>query len=260
MLTIGETSYISTLPLYYSLRSQMWPDFQLVPGNLADLITALCQGAIDVGPITLVEYLRQPEKFTMIPGLALSSLGRSGCVLLFSGRPAYELANARIAVPVNATGAVALLRWLLHEMYRFEPTLLETAEQLSELNLREYDAVLLFQDAALLANTDTAELVHVWDLGEAWWQITNTPLIYLMWVARHTLPMTEVVTLSSLFKEAKITAMAKHTAILEEACQRTGLPFALLEGYLGRFNYEFTPAHQEGMELFAQTVGAIALS
>lgn len=257
MLTIGETPYISTLPLYHTLREHVGGSYRLVPGRLSELSAAFARGELDVGPITLVEYLSKPDQYAVVPRLSLSSLGRSGCVLLCSRRPAYELADARIAVPPTAPSAVGLLRWLMREMYRFEPILTERTGGLAE-SLAEHDAVLLFQDQALQASLGTTDLYHVWDLGEAWWQITNTPLVYLLWAARYSLSDDEIDDIGSLFGDAKAAFPAERPAVVEEAQRRTGLPPGVLEGYLGRFNYDCTPAHMEGIEFFRQTVATLA--
>lgn len=259
MLTIGETPYISTLPLYQPLRDLVGDQYRLVPGRLTELSAAFSRGDLDVGPITLVEYLSHPDKYAIVPRLSLSSLGRSGCVLLFSRRPAYELADARIAVPNAAPSAVGLLRWLMKEMYRFEPTLVERTGGLAE-SLAEHDAVLMFQDQALQAQTGTSELYQVWDLGEAWWQITNTPLVYMLWAARYSLTDEEIDDIGSLFGEAKAAYPAARAKVVEEGSRRAGMPPAVVEGYLGRFNYDCTPAHMEGIEFFRQTVATLALA
>ncbi len=257
MLTIGETPYISTLPLYLTLRRRVSDQYKLVPGRLSELSAAFSRGELDVGPITLVEYLSKPDQYAVVPRLSLSSLGRSGCMLLCSRRPAYELADARIAVPPTGPSAVALLRWLMREMYRFEPTLVERTGGLAE-SLAEHDAVLLYQDQALQAGSGTSELYQIWDLGEAWWQITNTPLVYMLWAARYSLSDEEIDDIGTLFGEAKAAFPAERKVIVEEAQRRTGLPAPILEGYLGRFNYDCTPAHMEGIEFFRQTVATLA--
>ena len=257
MLTIGETPYISTLPLYHTLRSGAGDTYSLVPGRLTELSAAFSRGELDVGPITLVDYMSRPDQYAVVPRLSLSSLGRSGCVLLCSRRPAYELAEAHIAVPPTAPSAVGLLRWLMKEMYRFEPSLVERTGGLAE-SLAEHDAVLLFQDQALQASTGTTDLYHIWDLGEAWWQITNTPLVYMLWAARYSLSDDEIDEIGDLFGQAKAAFPAQRAAIVEEAQRRTGLPPAVVDGYLGRFNYDCTPSHLEGIDFFRQTVAALA--
>lgn len=258
MLKIGETPYISTLPLYFPLHTRLGAEYELVSGRLTELSASLAKGEIDAGPITLVEYLRNPDQYKVLPRMSLSSLGRSGCVLLFSRKPVYELGNAvRIAVPGWAVGAVALMRWLMKEMYRFEPKLVERKTDNVAESLAENDAVLMFQDQALLASTSTSDLLHIWDLGEAWWQITNTPLIYTLWVVRRDLPESAIATLTSIFDEAKT---ADRGPTVAEAQRLTNLPASVLEGYLGRFNYDFTPAHQEGLDFYGQTVAALAIA
>jgi chorismate dehydratase len=257
MLKIGETPYVSTLPLYWPMRTRLGEGQEFVSGRLTDLTSALSKGEIDVGPITLVEYLRKPDNFQMLPRLSLSSLGRSGCMLLYTRKPVYELKESRIAVPGWAVGAIALLKWLMKEMYRFEPSLVERQGSVEE-NLAQYDGVLMFQDQALKAATGTSDLLHVWDLGEVWWQITNTPFIYMIWAARKSLPEADVAALSDLFAQAKAAYPAEREAVVAEAQNRVDMPAPVVEGYLSRFNYDFTPAHQSGLDSYQKTVLTLA--
>ncbi|MBM3269361.1 MAG: menaquinone biosynthesis protein [Candidatus Sericytochromatia bacterium] len=256
MLRIGETPYISTLPLYLPLRSRLGGDWQLVPERLTELSEMLASGAIDIGPITPIEYLAKADQYQLLPGLSVSSLGRSGCVMLYSRRPAYELKDARIAVPLWATAATRLLRWLMREMYRFEPTLVDRKGGLAE-NLAEHDAVLFFQDKALKATAGTSELYHVWDLGEAWWLATNTPLLYMLWVARKDVPAAAVEGAAALFAEARAAWPSERESIVAEAQARAQVPPQVVGGYLARFNYQFTPAHQSGLDFYRSTVAAL---
>ncbi len=256
MLRIGEPHYLSTLPLYHSLRKRQDPDLELFPGGLTELSTRLANKELDAGPVSVVEYLAHPDRFRMLPNVALSSVGRSLCVTLFSRRPAYELADARIAVPATAPGPVALLRWLMREMYRLEPTLVARTGGLRE-SLAEHDAVLLFQDAALEAHAGTADLFQIWDLGEAWWQITNTPFIYMLWAARSDLLEDDVAAITLAFDAAKANAPALGGEILAEAQRRSAIPRTLLEGYFNRFRYDFTTSQQEGLEAYRQALATL---
>jgi predicted solute-binding protein len=177
--------------------------------------------------------------------------------MLYSRRPAYELKDARIAVPLWATAATGLLRWLMREMYRFEPTLVERTGGLVE-SLADHDAVLFFQDKALQATAGTSDLYQVWDLGEAWWLATNTPLIYMLWVARKEVPEPEVEVAAAKFLEARAAFQAERDAVLAEAQKRAPLPAHVIEGYLARFNYDFTPAHQSGLDFYQSSIAALA--
>lgn len=258
MVTVGEPHYLSTLPLYHELSSRLGSSYAIESAGLTELTHRLAHRDIDAGPVTVVDYLRAPDKFEVLPNLGLSSLGRSLCVSLFSRKPAYELAEARIAVPIKAGGPVALLRWLMREMYRFEPVLVPRTGGLAE-SMASHDAVLLFQDAALEAHAGTSDLYHVWDLGEAWWQITNTPLVYMLWATRPGLDPERRLEIQRAFDGARVDIAARRSRILDAAQQRTPLPRHLLEGYFTRFQYEFTPAQQQGLELYAQTVAPLVL-
>lgn len=251
MLTIGETPYVSTLPVYLPLRKVYEADY--VSGGLTELSERLLAGGLDAGPLSVVDYLRHRDRFEAIPGVALSSWGRAGCGVLFSRKPIVSPEALEIAIPTRTAGTVYLLRWLMSEMFGVEPKLVERTAPLSEL-LDEYDAALLFEDIALQATAESHSDIEVWDLGEAWWQITNTPLLYTVWVMRKGLPEAEKQAIAHAFSEAKAQAGALREAVVEEAHRRTGLPQPMLGAFLERFNYDFSPSHQQGLSLFETTV------
>lgn len=252
MRKIGETHYLSTLSLTYPLRTGVVAsDDELVPGGLTELSAQLISGELAAGPISVIEYLRHRERFERIANLSVSSWGRAGCGLLFSTQPIGHPAGHEIAIPTRTAGAVYLLRSLMTEMYGVEPRFVEHSAPLDEL-LAEHGAALLFEDEALVASQSVGSEVEVWDLGDAWWQLTNTPLIYMLWVTQARLPEADRRAIADTLAQAKAAAVAVRPQLVAAAAQRTGLGEAVIEGFLGRFNYDFTPAHEQGLKLLDQ--------
>lgn len=254
MRKIGEIHYLSTLPLTYPLQSGVVAsDFRLVRSGLTELSDLLVRGELDAGPISIIHYLRYRHKFDRIPNLAVSSWGRASYGVLFSSTPIGHPEGQAIAVPSKNAGSVYLLRSLMKEMYGVEPTCIEQTGPLSDL-LVNPGATMLYEDDALLASQKVGRDVEVWDMGDAWWQFTNTPLIYMLWVSQKGLPESERQQITDTLAQAKSAAIAVRPHIAAEAQARTGLPAATIEGFLARFNYDFTPAHEESLELLTQTI------
>lgn len=252
MRKIGETQYLSTLSLTYPLRRGVVAmDGELVPGGLTELSEQLIKGELDAGPISVIDYLRHRDRFERIANLGVSSWGRAGCGLLFSTQPIGHPAGHEIAIPTRTAGAVYLLRSLMTEMYGVEPRFVEHSAPLAEL-LAAHGAALLFEDEALVASQSVPSDVEVWDLGDAWWQLTNTPLIYMLWVTQARLPAGDRQAIADMLMQSKAAAVAVRPQLIAEAALRTGLAEGVIEGFLGRFNYDFTPAHATGLKLLDQ--------
>ncbi len=253
---IGEPPYLSTLPLYHALRATgLEPDFQISRAGISHLSERLVNGTLDAGPISLISYLKHRDKLDLIPHMALSSMGAGGSGVLVSTKPIGTASELEVAIPSQTAGTAYLLRWLFSEMFGYEPILVERTGNLEHM-LQEHGAALLFEDQALSARYRSPNL-HVWDLGTAWWQCTNTPLLYMVWVVRKEVPEAERTALLARFAEAKRSVGSFKAPIMREAQEQSGYPEDYLENFWSRFNYDFTPAHQTSLRLFEQYVYAL---
>lgn len=249
MFKIGEPPYLSTISLTLPLRvGAVAAGVDMVPGRLTGISEGLVDGELAAGPISVSEYLRHRDRFDLVPNVAISSCGRASCGLLFTKHSLGSLDGRVIAVPSRHAGINYLLSNLLWEIYGVEPAFAEEAGSLKQL-LAGYDAALLFEDDALIALQSPPPGVEIWDLGDAWWQLTQTPLLYMLWVTQRSLAPSVRSGITEALTRAKDVAGSLHREIVAEAQKRVDLPEKVLEGYLGRFNYDFNAAHERGLSL-----------
>lgn len=254
MLSIGQPPYFSTLPITHPLSGgRIAGDYQLVSSRLTELSRQLVEGTLDAGPITVQLYVEHRELFEPVPNLCVSSWGRASIGMLFATKPLWNPRDYEVVVPSRAAGIVTILRSLMMEMYGIEPVTVEKSGPLEEL-LAEHGAALLYEDEALKASLQVGPEIETWDLGDAWWELTHTPLIYMMWVTRASLPQDQREEIHRILAEAKAIAQADHTSLLACATERYGLDETLLAGFLSRFSYDFTPSHEAGLKLLTQTL------
>ena len=113
---LGAVGYLNARPLVYGLelRSDLFALRFDVPSKCAAL---LHEGAIDVGMIPSIEYLRGPRPYRIVPGLG-DRLGRAGGV----GRALHARSRSTqirsIALDTSSRTSVALLRVLCRERVR----------------------------------------------------------------------------------------------------------------------------------------------
>jgi chorismate dehydratase len=82
---------------------------------------ALVAGDLDIGPISLVDYLHHAEQLLLLPDLAVGSDGPVLSVNLVSTRPPSALDGARVALGATSRTGVLLARLLLAERYGVHP-------------------------------------------------------------------------------------------------------------------------------------------
>ena len=86
---VGHIQFLNCLPIYWGLmRSGALIDVDLHKDTPDRLNAALVAGDLDIGPISLVEYLRHADELLLLPDLAVGSDGPVLSVNMVSTRPA----------------------------------------------------------------------------------------------------------------------------------------------------------------------------
>jgi chorismate dehydratase len=197
---LGAVGYLNARPLVYGLEHAA--EFSVrfdVPARCADL---LHQGAIDLGLIPSIEYLRAPaDGYTIVPDLAIASHGAVASVALYATRPIQDVRS--IALDTSSRTSVALVRVLCARIFNIAPSLHPHGPELSSM-LAESDAALIIGDNALVQrsgeiplaaaaggaapasragvrSTPDPVIVEKIDLGEVWTRETGLPFVYAFW-------------------------------------------------------------------------------
>ncbi len=182
---MGHIQFLNCLPIYWGLvRSGVLLDVELTkdtPDRLNDL---LVDGDLDIGPISLVEYLRHADDLVLLPGIAVGSDGPVLSVNLVSKVAPAELDGGRVALGSTSRTSVLLTRMWLAGEHHVTPEYFTCPPDLTAMML-EADAAVLIGDAALRASFDAPQRgLHVYDLGAVWREWTGLPMVFAVWAAR----------------------------------------------------------------------------
>ena len=134
------------------------PRFDLrfdLPSRCASLLHA---GAIDVGLIPSIEYLRGPGgpgDYRLVPDVAIASTGPVASVALYTKRPMSDVRS--IALDTSSRTSVALTRVLCARAFRIHPKLEPIGPDVAAMPGR-CDAALLIGDVALLLDHTAVRL------------------------------------------------------------------------------------------------------
>jgi chorismate dehydratase len=182
---VGHIQFLNCLPLYWGLmRSGALLGVDLHKDTPDRLNEALVAGDLDVGPISLVEYLRHAEELVLLPDLAVGSDGPVLSVNLVSTGPLDELDGRRVALGSTSRTGVLLAKMLLENRYGVRPEYFRCPPDLASMML-EADAAVLIGDAALRARTEApARGLVVTDLAQEWRDWTGLPMVFAVWAAR----------------------------------------------------------------------------
>ena len=182
---VGHIQFLNCLPIYWGLmRSGALLDVDLHKDTPERLSASLVAGDLDIGPITLVEFLRHADELLLLPDLAVGSDGPVLSVNLLSTRPPAELDGRPVALGSTSRTGVLLAQMLLSERYGAEPHYFRCPPDLSRM-LQEADAGVLIGDPALRAMYEAPRNgLQVIDLAEAWKEWTGLPMVFAVWAVR----------------------------------------------------------------------------
>jgi chorismate dehydratase len=182
---VGHIQFLNCLPIYWGLmRSGALLDVDLHKDTPDRLNSALVAGDLDIGPISLVEYLRHADELLLLPDLAVGSDGPVLSVNLISTRPLAELDRRPVALGSTSRTGVLLAQMLLAERYGAEPDYFRCPPELTQM-LMEADAGVLIGDPALRALYEAPKSgLEVTDLGQAWRDWTGLPMVFAVWAVR----------------------------------------------------------------------------
>ena len=87
---IGRVKYINCEPIYYGIEQGAIPAVcRIVDWTPAELNLMLREGHLDISVISAIEYARHPDRYLILPDLAIASDGPVESVLFLSRvRPA----------------------------------------------------------------------------------------------------------------------------------------------------------------------------
>jgi predicted solute-binding protein len=167
---VGSVRAINAVPLTRGIEDQI---IYATPARLAEMLR---RDELDAALVSIVEPLFN-DRYDILDGVAIASLGEVKSVFLAHSKP---LEQAReVFFDTASLTSVTLLKLLFAER-GLKPEFKPLEDYAAA---KEKDFVLLIGDAAL----DFAFANHAhktFDLGEAWYELTDLPFVYAVWALR----------------------------------------------------------------------------
>lgn len=175
---IGSVAYLNAVPLTRGIEDQV---IFTTPDRLAELLR---RDELDAALVSTAEVLLT-DRYDILDGIAVASLGEVYSVLLAHRRPLAELKE--IYCHTASLSGLNLLKILLAER-GLKPEFKPLA---NPRNAAEHDAVLLIGDPAI--DFQRAPHEHeILDLGSAWFELTNLPFVFAVWALRRGIDNSEL--------------------------------------------------------------------
>ena len=212
---IGSVPHLNAVPLTRGLEEQIT---FLPPSQLAEKLRA---GELDAALLSVTEALFN-ETYDVLDGVGISSLGEVKSVFLAHRQPIEQLRE--IYCDTASLASFNLLKVLLAEKGItpvFKPLPSYQAA-------RTVDNVFLIGDHALeFLLTPREHDYEIWDLGDAWFELTGLPFVYAVWTLRRNL---DHAPLRRILRNAKSFGLETLDHIISS---RTEFTHDLRKDYLG---------------------------
>ena len=244
--TIGRVAFINCDPLFHDLGPQ-WNVLAAPPSWLTGHV--LRRDCI-LAPIPAADYAKHADELVLLPDIGIGSQGEVGSVLLFGAVPLTSMKT--IALPSDSATSVALLKHLISQQ-GLDMKYIQTGPDYDSM-MSIADGALLIGDRALEAAREVPEMVQL-DLGTAWMDSEQLPMIFGVFVARRDTPV-------ALLKEAHAALLGnlvqfendgnKRSAVIEWSMGKSDLSFERLDQYYGEVFNRLNEHHLRGLFRFLE--------
>ncbi|MGF7234506.1 MAG: menaquinone biosynthetic enzyme MqnA/MqnD family protein [Frankia sp.] len=254
---VGHIQFLNCLPLYWGLvHSGALLDVELTKATPDLLNEALVAGDLDIGPISVVEYLRHADELAVLPDLAVGADGPVLSVNMVSAVPLDQIRS--VALGATSRTSVLLARMLLEDRDGLRPTYTTMPPDLPMM-LREADAAVLIGDAALRATYEAeqagpAHPLTVIDLSEQWRAWSGQPMVFAVWAARRDFAERNpgaVKEVHRAFRTSLDMALADVEAVAQRAARWEVFDPATLARYFRTLDFSLGERQIAGIEAFA---------
>jgi len=167
---IGSVQYLNAVPLTRGIEGEV---VFAEPARLAEMLR---RDELDAALVSTAEVLLT-DRYDVLDGVAIASLGEVYSVLLVHRCPLAEIKE--VYCHTASISGLNLLKVLLAER-GLKP---EYKPLPDPARVAEHDAVLIIGDPAI--DFQRAPHEHqVFDLGTAWYEMTNLPFVFAVWALR----------------------------------------------------------------------------
>ncbi|MEU8976428.1 menaquinone biosynthesis protein [Streptomyces monashensis] len=258
---VGHIQFLNCLPLFWGLaRTGSLLDMDLRTDTPDGLNDALAAGELDMGPISLLEFLRHADDLVALPDIAVGSDGDVMSCLIVSQVPLEELDGQPVALGSTSRTSVRLAQLLLAERVGVKPRYFGCPPDLRTM-MTEAKAAVIIGDAALRAALYEAPRMglHVHDLGRMWKDWTGLPFVFAVFAARRDFLAREPELVRQVHADllaSRDLSLAEVAKVCEQASQWEEFDAATLQRYYTTaLDFSLGTAQLAGITEFARRVG-----
>nr|CUW01200.1 chorismate dehydratase [Streptomyces caniferus] len=258
---VGHIDFLNCLPLFWGLaRSGSLLDLDLRKGSPDALSDELVAGGLDIGPISLLEFLKHADDLVALPDIAVGSDGPVESCLIVSQVPLDQLDGEPVALGSTSRTSVRLAELLFAESVGVRPEYFVCPPDLAAM-MKQARAAVVIGDAALRASLHEAPRLglHVHDLGGMWRDLTGLPFVFAVFAARKDFLAKDPETVHRVHADllaSRDLSLAAVKEVCEQAARWEAFEARTLEHYYTTaLDFSLGERQLSGIAEFARRVG-----
>jgi chorismate dehydratase len=236
-IRVGAVSYLNTKPLVYGFEKGLMAEQIVITSDYPAKVAAmLLTDEIDIGliPVAVIPHLKEHY---IISDYCIGASQAVASVCVFSEVPLKEITT--ILVDYQSRTSAALLKILLAQHWKIAPELIDTSNGYQQ-NIKGTTAGLVIGDRALQQRSHST---YIFDLAEAWQDMTGLPFVFAAWVANKKLPDDLV----AAFNKATSLGLQHIAEIVDSIDFKS---YDLYEYYTKNIDYKLDERKEKALALF----------
>ncbi len=230
---------MNTKPLLYGIeRSPIRKDIELIIDYPAKIAAMLVRDEIDMGLVPVAVIPDLPE-YHINGHYCIGSNGNVASVCLFSECPIGEV--EKVLLDYQSRTSVQLAKVLLKEYWKIDPELVDTRADFAS-DIKGTTAGVIIGDRAL---EQRKRSTYVYDLAEAWKELTGLPFVFAAWISNKPLDAGFI----SDFDEANRQGLLHIDQVVAENPYSV---FNLHDYFTKHLNYELDGPKRRGLDKFLE--------
>lgn len=240
-IKVAVVSYLNTRPLVRGFESGVMDSLMsLTDAYPSRLASMLIDDEVDMAliPVAMIPSVPQAE---IVSDFCIATDGEVASVCIFSACPIQEIEE--LVLDYQSRSSVALTRILLEQFWKISPVLID-AKPGFEDEVAGKRAALIIGDRALEKRN---QYPFIYDLGEAWKEMTGLPFVFAVWVANKKLPADFLTQFNH--------AIENGFTELEEVIKGIDYPhYDIRTYYTQNILYKLNDDMRKGMDLFLSLI------
>jgi chorismate dehydratase len=236
-IRVGAVSYLNTKPLLYGIEhSPVIDEISLIteyPSRIADM---LVNDEIDIGLVP-VSIIPQMKEYHINTRYCIGCNGPVASVCLFSELPVSEIRTVLLDYQSRTSSALAKL--LFDKHWKKQPVFKPAGPDFLN-QIQGSTAAVVIGDRAL---DQRRKSIFIYDLGEAWKEMTGLPFVFAAWISNKELDPGWV----DRFSQANDFGLQNINRVIE---QFPDAGFDLKEYYTRFLSYDLNDEKKKGLGLF----------